>query len=212
MGADVAVAATIGFVVGAVALYLLDRRMILGRSGRLYHFGWNGPRFARLGRSKQQPSPDELEHWRRSVSLFGAIPGSPLRRVIGVGASASTDDLTVELIAIELRDAGGRGLLRFRSQIGRMGGSQYAMVGEPEVDVTDDVGTYYEVGLGGWSGSQDGGDAEFTFAPRPPDDARRLSIVVERFRESRLPPGHELSGPPDGIVGPWKFTVEIAEG
>ncbi len=207
---DAVLGAVIGFVVGAAALYLLDRRVILGGSGRDYHFGWSRSSIAPLRRSRVQPSPEQTERWRRRATLMSAIPGSPLRGVVGVGASAVAGDLTVELIAIEIRDAGGRGLLRFRSQGGHIGG-QLAMVGEPEVAVTDDVGTRYESGLGGWSGSQEGGDAEFSFAPRPPDDASQLTIVVERFREFRLPPGHELSGPPEGIVGPWTFALGIVD-
>ncbi len=209
---DFILAGAIGFVVGAAAVWVFDRRVIFGRSGRDYHFGWDRSSFAPLRRSPQQLSPDQIEQLRRYADLMAAIPGSPLHGVIGVGASVSVADLTVELIAIEVRDAGGRVTLNWRAHGGKIGGGpSITVIGEPEVTVADDVGTRYELGPGGSSSHGDGGEAEFSFAPRPPAEAHHLRIVVERFRESRMPPGYRRSGPPAGVPGPWAFTVEIAD-
>lgn len=207
---DVVLATMLGFAIGAVAVWLVERQISRRRLGSVYHFGTARSSIARLVRSPHQVPPAEIERLRHAVDLLVGIDTSALREVIGVGASSVVRDLTVELIAIEIREVGCRGILRFRSGNSEMDATQsFTAIGEPEVTVADDLSTGYETGLAGWSGSATGGEAEFHFAPRPPADARRLTIIIERFRESRLPPGQPWSGPPEGTPGPWVFAVEI---
>lgn len=193
---DVIVGVVRGIAIGALVTWVALHRIQRRGSGSSHRFAtgrWKVP----LARSPAQMPPAELEQLLHSVNQLGGIDASALHAVIGVGASSIVGDLTVELIAIEIREAGCRGILRFRFS-----------GGEPEVTVTDDRGTPYETGLASWSGSANGGQAEFHFAPRPPADAHQLTIVIERFRESRFPP--ELRhGPAEGTPGPWEFPVEI---
>ena len=207
---DVILAAVLGFVLGVAAVWLVEREGRARRNGAVHHFGTGRSAAAALVRSPQQMPPAEMAQLRRNVDQLVQVDRSGLRRVLGVGASAVVGDLTVELIAVEIREAGCRGILRFRSGGDELDDAKpFRAFGEPEVTVHDDLGTAYETGLAGWSGSSSGGEAEFHVAPPPPAGAHRLSIVIERFRESRLPPGGPWSGPPEGIPGPWAFSVEI---
>lgn len=209
---DVILATVLGFVIGAVAVWLVDRQASRRRSGTV-HFGTARSSIAPLVRSPHQLSPAEIERLRRAVDLLVGIDASALREVIGVGASSVVRDMAVELIAIEIREAGCRGILRFRCGSGEIDAAQpFPAIGEPEVTVADDLGTGYETGLAGWSGSADRGEAEFRFAPRPPADAHRLTIVIESFRESRLSPDRPWSSPRESTPGPWVFTVEMEHG
>jgi hypothetical protein len=210
---DVILPTALGFVIGAVAVWLVGRQISRRGSGTSYHFGTPRWSIARLVRSPHQMPPAEIERLLHAVDVLGGIDTSAFRQVIGVGASSVVGAVTVELIAIEIREAGCRGILRFRSGSGEMDATQpFTPIGEPEVTVADDLSTGYETGLAGWGGSASGGEAEFHFAPRPPADARRLTIVIERFRESRLPPDRPWSGPREGTSGPWVFTIEIEHG
>lgn len=207
---DVILAAVVGMAVGGVAFWIVGRQA--ARRSGVRHFGTGPSWLAPLVRSPYQMAPDEMARLRRSVDMLVGVDASALREVIGVGAASVVHDLTVELIAIEIREAGCRGILRFTSAMAGIDEAHpFAALGEPEVTVADELDTAYETGLGSWSGSPTRGEAEFHFAPRPPDDAHRLSIVIQRFRESGLPPD-VWSGPRDGTPGPWEFTVEIEPG
>jgi hypothetical protein len=207
---DVILAIVVGFVLGIAAVWLVEREGRGRRQGAVHHFGTARSSVAPLVRSPHQVPPAEMAALRRSVDQLVQVDASALRHVIGVGAVSVVGELTVELIAIEIRDAGCRGILRFRDGRGTIdAGPPFTPVGEPEVTVADDLGTAYETGLAGWSGSASGGEAEFHFAPRPPAQARRLSIGSERFSASRLPPDGPWSGPREGTPEPWTFTVEI---
>lgn len=203
MGPDVIVAALAGFA-GGVALSVLGRQRLIGPGRRGYHIRWDGPAAAPLRRQGEQPHPAEMARLFRHAELIRPVSGSPLRRVVGVGATAATDDLAVELIAVELRESGGRCYVRFRSPRGAL-----AVLGEPDLAVADDLGTGYEIGLAGMSSSSEGGDATFVFAPRPPDAARSLAVSVERFHERDLQRGPGRPGPRGDVVGPWRFAVGI---
>ena len=210
---DVILAIVLGFVLGVAAVWLVEREGRARRGGGVHRFGTDRSSVASLVRSPHQMPPAEMAQLRRNVDQLVRVDTSALQSVVGVGASVVVGDLTVELIAVEIREAGCRGILRYRSGSGTIeDGQPLTSIGEPEVTVADDLVTAYETGLAGWSGSASGGEAEFHFAPRPPDGAHLLTIVIERFRESRLPPDGPWSGPRDGTPGPWVFTVEIEPG
>ena len=201
----------LGIAIGGLTIWVARPRIDRRRLGTTYAFGtgrWGSP----LVRSRDQMPPAELEQLRRAVDQLVGIDTSALREVIGVGASSTQGEVTVELIAIEIREEGCRGILRYRSVIEIDESRPFTRFGEPEVTVTDGVGTHYETGLASWSGSTSGGEAGFHFAPPPPNDAGPLTITINRFRESRLPPGHPFSGPPEGISGPWTFVVDVLSG
>ena len=150
-----------------------------------------------LRRSRVQPSPEEVERWRRQAELATPFASSALRGVIGVGASVVAGGLTVELIAIEVRGAGARASLNWRVNGDETDdGHRLMMIDEPDVAVTDDVGTRYEVVPQGSSSGVDRGEASFLFGPSLPALSRELRIVIERFRASPFMPGDRRSAPP----------------
>lgn len=201
---DVIVAAALGFVAGGGAVWLLGRR----GSGTTFLIAKRQRSIAPLRRSPQQLPPTELERLIHNAGQLAAIDGSALRQVIGMGRSSVANGVTVELIAIEVREAGCRCLLRFRLAGAEMDGELYRPVGSPEVTVVDDLSTRYETGMADISQSGTGGEASFHFAPPPPADARRLTIVIKRFEEPRLPPERSPSSPGGDTPGPWTFDVE----
>ncbi len=136
------------------------------------------------------------------------IDGSPLQRVIGVGKTSVAQGVTVELLAIEVRQAGCRGLLRFRTPGGASNPETFMPMGPPEVAVADDRATHYETGAASMSQSGTGGEAGFNFAPPPPADARRLTITIHRF-EGRLHPPRSRVPPWREVPGPWAFDIEL---
>ena len=163
---------------------------------------------AGLRRARIQPSSDELEQMLRAYDLLSLIARSPLSRVIGVGAAQIFDGITVECISIELREAGGRGLVRVHSSQGyRPPQNPPNWLGEPAPpNMHDDLGTEYAVGWSSWGGGGGGDDhseftGEFWFVPVPPVAAGRLAVSIPQLDPSGGAP--EQEGPP------WLFDVPL---
>lgn len=155
-----------------------------------------------------QPSPEDVQEMLRGYNLFVSIARGPLSRVIGVGAEQTSDGTTVEFISVELRKAGGRGLVRVHSSKGygppRNPPDRPSSPSPPSIQ--DDLGTDYAVGWSSWGGS--GGDddhseftAEFWFAPAPPSGARRLEVSIPQLDPSGVRQESELP--------PWVFDVPL---
>jgi len=112
----------------------------------------------------------------RGYNLFASIARSPLSRVIGVGAVQTSDGTTIECISVELREAGGRGLVRVHSSKGyrRPPRNPPDRPRDPAPPrLRDDLDTNYAVGWNSWGGGGGGDDfSEFTggfwFAPAAP--------------------------------------------
>lgn len=162
---------------------------------------------SRLTRAPDQPSPEEFEAIRRAYTLLLSIERSALSRVVGVGATQTSDGITVEFISVELRESGGRGFLRVHSREGfRVQPNPLEQPSEPEPpSVQDDLGTDYVVSWSARSGSGDGdyreATAEFLFAPIPPEGAGRLRVSIPRsdsFGDRRDPQKE-----------PWVFDIAL---
>ena len=193
------------FVFGWIAAALTERAF--HASGR-HGLHLRRPRsIAWLTRAPTQPSPEELDVVLRGYELFQAIERSPLSRVIGVGATQTSDGITIECISIELRGAGGRGFLRVHStDVFRASVGMHDRPREPaSPTIQDDLGTDYTVAWSARGGS--GGDdysevtAEFVFVPTPPSGANRLEVSIPRLD----PSGH----PQDPKLTPWVFGVPL---
>ena len=186
---------------GVVALLAEQAFRASGRHG--LHFR----SFMTTAPAADQPSPEEFEAMLHSYNLFQAMERSPLSRVIGVGAVQSSDGITVEFISVELREAGGRGVVRFHSSQGyrpSMGPPGSPREPAPPT-IQDGVGTRYSVA---WSsrGASGGGDyseatAEFVFAPAPPPGPHQLEISVPRLD----PPGDRRRP----ASAPWVFELPL---
>lgn len=194
------------FLAGGIVALLVERAFhASGRSGlHLRPLGstvW-------LRRARVQPSSEEFEEMLRGYNLFAPLARSLLSRVIGVGAVQTSDGTTIEFISVELREAGGRGLVRVLSS------KRYRPPQNPpdrardpaRPSMQDDLGTDYAVGWSSWGGGGGRDDysefmGEFWFAPAPPVAAGRLTVSIPQLDPSGSQPGPELP--------PWVFVVPL---
>ena len=149
----------------------------------------------RTGRS-WEPSEETRRNWED----LRAIPASPLLGVIGIGRSADASDITVELLAIELRALGA--VLHWRAHSDREG-----LLLSAAVSVADQRGTSYRVIAGGGGGNASAWEGQ-TFVLPPPPAGARLSITLSSFGpyEDRPMPDFLPSG---SLPGPWRFEVDL---
>src|SRR5450756_1150713 len=103
------------------------------------------------------PAPIPVDEANRTLELsrwYWDIGSSPLRRVAGIGQVAVDAGISVELIALEIREAGC--VLYWRAHP-----DQERPLGEPQFAVNDDARTDYSVRPAGWtdSGRQIKGEA-----------------------------------------------------
>jgi hypothetical protein len=220
---ELAALVLLGVAIGAAAMWLLERWRSQ-RNPSFYRFGDRRPGTGRLARFRNvasmvrspiQPSPEELARMLRMVELLTALDDSPLLRVLGVGEAVTVGEVTVELLAIELRAAGCRGTLRYRStaafpdEIGSRGRLPVPRgLPRPEVLISDDAGTAYEVAPGNGGGTARGAEYQFVFTPRPSDAAHRLTVSVTRFGQNLLSP-FPMPEPVPDVPGPWDFSIPL---
>ena len=146
-----------------------------------------------------------MHRQRWTLERLAHLGSSPLVRVVAVGATAIAAGVAVELVTLEVRGAGTSAWLRFRAADPA---DETRHLGDPELTVRDDAGTEYEVGASVASRYGGGGEARAVIVPRPPDNARALTLSVARIVRPALPA--ELPNPFDeSVAGPWTFTVSL---
>jgi hypothetical protein len=140
---------------------------------------------------------------RRSVILHPSqqVILSPLREVIGVGQVAAAAGLSVELLAVEIREAGA--LLYLRATPVRE-----LVLSSAAVSVSDDRGTAYSTLDAGHEGSTVHWSGQSVVMPAPPPGAR-LHVEVLSFGPPRDHPRERRS---ETVSGPWQFEVPGAVG
>jgi hypothetical protein len=125
------------------------------------------------------------------------IGASPLRRVIGIGQVARDAGVSVELIALEIREAGC--VLYWKAHP-----DQERLLGEPQFAVNDDARTDYGVRPAGWTGSGREMKGEALVVPGPPEEATTMRVDLTGFAAPRFPPiGSE------DVRGTWHFEFAI---
>jgi hypothetical protein len=130
---------------------------------------------------------------------------SALDRVIGIGQANEAAGVLVEMIALEIREAGG--VLHWRTRT-----SEDRMLGDADISFSDDAGTAYQVMPSGWSGSGRESSGETLLVPKPPQEARTLTIEVRSFgRMDWMPLPPSMSRPMDVTTGPWRFEVSLSQ-
>ena len=141
--------------------------------------------------------PEELARLLEMVPQL-AIPPSQLVGVVAVAHLAEASGVTVEMLAIGVREAGA--LITWRARADRRVGILI-----PRVSITDDQLTEYRA-----FGDRGGGDerswsGEIALIPAPPPGVT-LHIEIETLgANERMPmPGWTPNGP---VSGPWRFTV-----
>jgi hypothetical protein len=196
---ELIVAGLVGAAVGAAVVWLTGRRRRgMGASYRFTDKSRPWPSWPK------SPNPEEREQMKLRQDPLLLIDRSPLRRVVGVGQTLTADGATVECIAIELRDDGGRGLLRSMTPGGRHIGTE--SVGQQPIDpvprLEDDLGTAYAVTMPQWRGDEYSSEMLFRFTPVPPAEARQLVIRAPRAWPY---------GPSNGASTEdwWSFEVDL---
>jgi hypothetical protein len=197
--------AVVAFVLGVMALWLAEREFHR-RGYRGLHKRSGADAWRHRAGPIQPLDPAILERGR----VLASVGRGSLRRVIGVGAVRRVGDITVELISVEIRETGGRLLIRGGPARPHVPWADDELDGQSPLSLADDLGTSYIVRFTGGSSDLHAVDAEFVFAPRPPDAARRLTVSVADLAsvgltwDSKAPAlafDIELSGPA-GQVAP----------
>jgi hypothetical protein len=147
---------------------------------------WSGP----------LPDGDAL---RNAALQHDRIQRSPLVRAVAIGQAVEHDSLVLELIALEVREAGA--VLYWRANpVGDH------VLGGPDFVVTDDTGTVYTILLPTWAVSEGMAKGNTDLVPGPPADARTMRIDVRKIG------GLGISVPP-GLVHDepveWHWTFEF---
>ncbi len=149
---------------------------------------------------------------RTGAELANLIGESLLVGVIGVGASVTVSRIRVEFLALEVRERGARALLRFgptELHESSSGGSSR----EPQVEVRDDTGTKYAVGVIVRSRFRLGGEVDVYITPTPPASASRFGLAITQFVSQPSPPFPSPSPSlPAPLPGPWTFDVSLEDG
>lgn len=149
-----------------------------------------------------------IDQLRTAQELRRVLARSAFVRNVAVGVAVTGNGVTVELVALELRDGGGQGIVRRHATERPDGSDASPNILLADIALADDLATSYEVGGGPWTGD-DESDAEFLFRPRPPDGAAHLDVRIARL--VRWPPAGPLtsSTAPSRahVEGPWEFRV-----
>jgi hypothetical protein len=149
---------------------------------------------------------------------------SSLERVIGIGQTRVADDISIELIALELRRATGRLTVVVHDPVGQAQQERFAWAADgsqpdirnmpfplqPVLRIEDNLGTTYELDQAGGGGDSASYRLLFVFVPRPPREARTLSVVVDRLTDH--PSGMNIRRTTERTVeGPWRFDIDLTE-
>jgi hypothetical protein len=144
----------------------------------------------------------------RNLELSSLIALSPLVRVVPVGAAVANHGVTVELLALEIREAGVRAWLRFAPT--DQDSPDVVRPGHPVIEAHDRDGTNYEVGVELRARAGLAGEVEALLVPRPPAGIAELMLAVTRFVAPPFPPP-PVPQPPfqRPIDGPWAFAIQL---
>jgi hypothetical protein len=145
----------------------------------------------------------------RAIDLFERmqeLDRSPLVRVIGIGRVIESDGITVEFLALELRERGGVVTLRAH---GRELAPERGEVRWPMVTITDDARTPYVLAPGGGGGGEDSMQYELRFVPSPPPHVPMLDIGVVEFSSTAWPFAREERTGAAPESAPWRIAVDL---
>ena len=142
--------------------------------------------------------PEEVRRRFMEMVPQAEIAPSPLVGVIAIAQVEERNGITVELLSMEVREAGA--LLHWRARFEQ--GIGFLM---PHVSMTDERSTAYRLLLGEGGGGDHSWAGSLAVLPGPPSLAT-LAIVFESFgADDRIRmPGYIAQEP---ILGPWEFTV-----
>jgi len=145
-----------------------------------------------------EPSPSLPSGTLETARWVVDIAGSPLERVVGIGQVVVDADVSVELIALEVRGAGCVLYAKAHPE-------QERRLGLPRCAVYDDAGTDYRVELANWTGTEREVKGEFLVAPALPNEAMTMRIDLSGFDAWMIPP----SMASEDVRGTWHFEFAI---
>lgn len=192
-GLPVGLGALVGFILGALAglLGLLWLARGSGRTIGVGGFQWNS-----LSSPSVDPDLERMTLMRELTEVLGVDLG-PVRRIVAVMRATRAAGLTVQLIDVELRDAGLA--ISFDVEIGPGSLHPPHMA---RLSLADEAGTAYRASVQG-NGSSPGRMRLFAVAiPAVPAGARRLTVRLDEFLDP-FPPGLQP------LVGPWVYEVDL---
>jgi hypothetical protein len=190
-GVAVGVGALAGMVLGFLAGTL--GALWLGRgSGRSITFGgmeWSS--------ESAQPTAALMAEMQE-LGEISSVDIGPIRSILPVLARAEAGGLDVELVTVEVHEAGLAMTLDVASRPGTLPPASMA-----RVSVSDDTGTAYRASAQGQGGLPSRMRYAVTAIPAPPPAATRLEITIERFLDP-FPGGRQQAS------GPWRFSVALS--
>lgn len=190
-GVAVGVGALAGMVLGFLAGTL--GALWLGRgSGRSITFGgmeWSS--------ESAQPTAALMAEMQE-LGEISSVDIGPIRSILPVLARAEAGGLDVELVTVEVHEAGLAMTLDVASRPGTLPPASTA-----RVSVSDDTGTAYRASAQGQGGLPSRMRYAVTAIPAPPPAATRLEITIERFLDP-FPGGRQQAS------GPWRFSVALS--
>jgi hypothetical protein len=189
-GIPVGVGALAGLVLGAIAGMLGSLWLARG-AGR--SIGLAGVEWSSDLHSGAMSA--ELLADMREMSEVYTIDLGPIRSILPVLATVEASGLRVELVAIEVHEAGARITLDVRALPGAL-----PPPSSPQVSVTDTVGTQYRASGQGQGGSLGEARYEIVVVPALVLTSGALMVRVDRFVDL-FPDARRAA------VGPWLFTV-----
>jgi hypothetical protein len=147
-------------------------------------------------------TPEILDRLREFVPQFEVNAGQ-LRRVIPIGQAVEVSGTRVELIAMEIRDAGA--IVYWKAFT-----DQERLIGPIQAEVSDDRGTDNKASSMEYGGSDNMWKGELVVTPAPPPDVRTVRVAVRGFApfgETPFPSRLRTS-----IEGDWQFEFGTDDG
>lgn len=176
----------LGFVAGTLGVLWLGRGS--GRSITLGGMEWS---------SESGRPTAELMAEMQELGEISSVDIGPIRSVLPVLARADAGGLDVELVTVEVHEAGLAMTLDVASRPGTLPPASMA-----RVSVSDDAGTAYRASAQGQGGLPSRMRYAVTAIPAPPPAATRLEITIERFFDP-FPGGRQQAS------GPWRYSIAL---
>ena len=186
VGVGALVGLALGFLAGALGALWLGRG-----SGRSITFGgmeWS---------SESGRPTAELIAEMQELGEISSIDIGPIQAVIPVLGSAESGGLNVQLVSVEIHEAGLAMTFDVASHLGTLPPASMA-----RLVVSDDAGTTYRASAQGQGGLPGRMRYAVTAVPTPPTAATALQVRIERFFDP-------FPGGRSSAVGPWSFTIPL---
>jgi hypothetical protein len=194
-GVPVGVGALVGLALGAIAGAIGVLWLVRGPGRSIHLGGYSWSSYDTTG-----PPGVELAAEMAEMADVLAVDLGPIHSILPVLSTVEADGLEVQLLAIEMHEAGASLGFDVRARPGSL--PPLPMV---NVSVTDDVGTPYRALGQGQGGGPGRTRYEVTVVPAFPKVSRHVSVQIDGFIDP-------FQGARRTPAGPWVFNVTIPAG